>query len=65
MILLKGHPYWKFFYYSKELYEKITKFIPEIKPHLIFIDDLMTSPLGIDQGIKYVNVLSCQPCLVC
>lgn len=42
----------------------MTKCIQEIKPDLIFVDVLMTSPVGIDQNIKFVTIVSSNVCLV-
>lgn len=46
---------------TRAIYPHITKAIQEIKPDLVFVDELMTSPVGIDQGIKYVVLLSSNP----
>lgn len=58
-----GHPYWKFLKDCRNYYPHITRIIQEIKPDLVLVDNLMASPVGIDQGILSVQILSCGPAL--
>lgn len=61
--LTMGHPYRKFQKDCREYYSRITRIIQEIKPDLVLVDNLMASPLGIDQGIPFVLISSCGPAL--
>lgn len=50
-----------FYLIDKAIYEEVSAIIKKIKPDIYINDDIMTTPIGIDQGIPYAFLMSCAP----